>query len=461
MESTGRPTLLGPIRQYVRDFGVLRENPRAFWLLQAVNVLESVAFFSFMYVATVLLTDTFGWNDVHTGYIYAAFTMLVTVSLLVTGFVTDRLGIRRTAILALALLLVSRAGIALAALWSALPGRAWVVVALMLVGSPGLAMVQTLYQAANRRFSSERSRGASFNVWYLLMNLGGIGAGWLLRGLTRTLGLDWPWVVVAGAGITVISLGLVLATVRGEPSAWAGSRARPPVLAGVAALVRLPVFWRFMVLMAAVLGVRAIWAYMSMLMPKYWLRVIGPDADMGLLQQINPWIVLVGVVLLVPVAHRFHVFWQLVFGATVSALSLAVLVLPWAWFGADPASGYFRMAVVMAVVMSVGELLWSPKLSEFTAAIAPPGQEGAFYGLGMMPWFVAKLVVSGLSGHMLVRWCPEGIGERIAAGGLPFWQSPEAMWLILFAWALAGPVLAILLSRWLMRGVDLAPARRM
>jgi len=57
---------------------------------------------------------------------------------------------------------------------------------------------------------------------------------------------------------------------------------------------------------------------------------------MGLLQQINPWIVLVGVVLLVPVAHRFPVFWQLVVGATVSALSLGVLVLPWAWFGPDP-----------------------------------------------------------------------------------------------------------------------------
>jgi len=69
-----------------------------------------VAFFSFMYVATVLLTETFGWNDIHTGYIYTAFTMLVTVSLFVTGFVTDRLGIRRTAVLALGLLLVSAAG---------------------------------------------------------------------------------------------------------------------------------------------------------------------------------------------------------------------------------------------------------------------------------------------------------------------------------------------------------------
>jgi dipeptide/tripeptide permease len=323
-------------------------------------------------------------------------------------------------------------------------------------------MVQTLYQAANRRFSSDRSRGASFNVWYLLMNLGGIGAGWLIDGVHRSYGLGWGWVIAAGGAITLVTLGVCLAAVHEPgPPPQAGPPARSAPLSGrVASVVVLPVFWRFMALMVVVLGVRAVWAYMYLLMPKYWLRVIGPDVQMGLLQTINPWIVLIGVVLMVPLANRFRVFWQLVVGAAVSALSLAVLVLPWAWFGADPASGYFRMAVIMAVVMSIGELLWSPKLSEFTAAIAPPGQEGAFYGLGMMPWFVAKLVVSGLSGHMLVRWCPEGIGERIAAGGLPFWQSPEAMWLVLFGWALAGPVLATLLSRWITQGADLAPAGR-
>ena len=462
MEPVGRSSALDLIRRYVLDFGVLRDNPRAFWVLQAVNVLESVAFFSFMGVATVLLSETLGWDDVATGWIYGAFTMLVTISLFVTGFVTDALGIRRTAIVALALLLVSRGGIALAALWPGLPGRAWIVIPLLLVGSPGLAMVQTLYQAANRRFSSDRSRGASFNVWYLLMNLGGIGAGWLIDGVHRSYGLGWGWVIAAGGAITLVTLGVCLAAVHEPgPPPQAGPPARSAPLSGrVASVVVLPVFWRFMALMVVVLGVRAVWAYMYLLMPKYWLRVIGPDVQMGLLQTINPWIVLIGVVLMVPLANRFRVFWQLVVGAAVSALSLAVLVLPWAWFGADPASGYFRMAVIMAVVMSIGELLWSPKLSEFTAAIAPPGQEGAFYGLGMMPWFVAKLVVSGLSGHMLVRWCPEGIGERIAAGGLPFWQSPEAMWLVLFGWALAGPVLATLLSRWITQGADLAPAGR-
>ncbi|MBN1334966.1 MAG: MFS transporter [Deltaproteobacteria bacterium] len=462
MEPSGPSSALRLIRQYILDFGVLRENRPAYWALQVVNVLESVAFFSFMNVATVLLTETLGWDDVATGWIYGAFTLLVTVSLFVTGFVTDALGIRRTAILALCLLLVSRGGIALVALWPSVPGRAWLAIPLLLVGSPGLAMVQTLYQAANRRFSTERSRGASFNVWYLLMNLGAVGAGWLIDGVHRSLGLDWAWVVAAGGAITLVSLAVCIRAIRG-PDSGALTRtaaSSEPILGRVAAVAALPVFWRFMVLMVIVLGVRAIWAYMSLLMPKYWLRVIGPDVQMGLLQTINPWIVLVGVVLMVPLANRFHVFWQLVVGASVSALSLGVLVLPWAWFGPDPASGYFRMAVVMAVVMSVGELLWSPKLSEFTAAIAPPGQEGAFYGLGMMPWFVAKLVVSGLSGHMLVRWCPEGIGTRIAAGGLPFWQSPEAMWLVLFGWALAGPLLATIFSPWLTKGADLAPRER-
>ena len=70
----------------------------------------------------------------------------------------------------------------------------------------------------------------------------------------------------------------------------------------------------------------------------------------------------------------------------------------------------------------------------------------------MMPWFLAKTAVGFMSGHMLVRWVPEGIGQQIQDGTVGFWDRPEAMWFILFLWAMAGPILAWIFRKWLTAG---------
>jgi hypothetical protein len=102
----------------------------------------------------------------------------------------------------------------------------------------------------------------------------------------------------------------------------------------------------------------------------------------------------------------------------------------------------------MLVILSIGEVVWSPKLNEYIAEIAPAGQEGSYLGMSMVPWFAAKLVVGAISGHLLQRWVPEGIGVELQAGTVAFWDSPEAMWLLLFVWALSGPVIALVFRGW-------------
>ncbi len=91
-------------------------------------------------------------------------------------------------------------------------------------------------------------------------------------------------------------------------------------------------------------------------------------------------------------------------------------------------------------------------MQEYTASIAPEGQEGTYLGLSMVPYFMSKTVVSFLSGHMLARWCPEGIGDRLRAGGVPYWETPYAMWLILGAVALVGTLVAIAFGGWFTKG---------
>ena len=227
------------------------------------------------------------------------------------------------------------------------------------------------------------------------------------------------------------------------------------------AVIREPTLWRLLVLIALIIGVRAVYAYLYLLMPKYWLRTIGPDAAIGTLNAINPIGIVIGLILFIPIANKFNVFSMLIYGAMVSAFALFPLALPWRIFSSNIADAHYVMALLSMLIVTIGEVIWSPKLYEYTAAIAPKGQEGTYLGLSLIPWFVAKTLASVLSGHMLEYWSPEKVkvGEEMVPlqqamieGHVPYWQSPAAMWLVLGLYAFAGCVIAVLIRGWLTRG---------
>jgi hypothetical protein len=360
---------------------------------------------------------------------------------------------------------ILRLGVVMVGLVPALPHRGWIATLLLFLMAPFMAMIQTVFQSANKRFTTEASRSAGFSLWYLVMNIGAACGGFLVDAVRQWLALPNAHVFTAGVAAALVCLGVIWFLVRREeqlaapsaPGAEGGTtaapvpRKRPWQIA--AEVVREAALWRLLVLIALLLGVRAIFSYLYLLMPKYWLRTIGPEAAIGTLQAINPILIVAGIILFLPFVNRFRLYSMLVYGSMISAVSLVVLALPWSWFSADMARAHYAMSILSMIVLSVGEVVWSPKLYEYTAAVAPPGQEGTYLGLSMVPWFLAKTVVSLLSGHLLVRWCPEGIGPGLAGGKVAFWDSPAAMWLVLALYALGGCLIAVLLRRWMTRGL--------
>lgn len=464
------PSAWTMIKSYFLDFRVLKDCPREFWVIQAINLLDCLAYFALLNIGVVFLSENVGFSDVSAGYVFTLFTTTVTLLLFFSGFVTDWLGIRRSVHVAMALLLVSRGGIALCGFFPDLPYRQPLVWGLFLLLAPGCAMVQTLFQAAVRRFTSTRARAAGFSMWYLVMNIGAALGGIAIDVVRLQFKADNTWIINIGVITAVICSLLTIAFMRNELQARGADepaeavdeppaeRRMPWQILGE--VVRHSAFWRFLVLVSCLIGVRAVFLYMALLSPKYWLRVIGPEAPMGMFQAINPILIVVGLILFIPLANKFNIYSMLVGGGIISSLSLFALVVPWRWMGPDIVSAYTTMTMTSLVVLSIGEIIWSPKLQEYTAAVAPAGQEGSYLGMSLMPYFLAKTFIGVVSGHLLARFCPEGIRPLIEAGTLPFWSTPEAMWLLLGFFALLGLAVAILFRGWLTKGVNLDPAPR-
>ena len=68
---------------------------------------------------------------------------------------------------------------------------------------------------------------------------------------------------------------------------------------------------------------------------------------------------------------------------------------------------WYVMIFLFVALLSVGEAFYSPRLYEYTAAIAPKGQEASYMAMSSLPFFLAKLAVAPVSGVLLAHFCPD------------------------------------------------------
>jgi MFS family permease len=457
---------------YFRDFSVLAETRKEYWGIQLVNFLDSTFYFALLTVASLFLSEDLHLDDKHAGYVITVFTSATSLLLFVSGSCTDWLGIRKSLTTCMLGMFALRLGVLGIGLTPGLPHRGLLAGVLLFLMAPFMAGVQTVFQASCKRFTTKRSRSAGFNLWYLFMNVGAAAGTYSIDVVRLKLHLANVHIFTMGAGLAVLCLIVSWTTIRNEQQLVGADEPpeaqkeeakveRKSPLAAMMAVIKEPALWRLMVLIALILGVRAVYAYLYLLMPKYWLRTIGPDAAIGTLNAINPIGIVIGLILFIPLANKFNVFSMLIYGAMISAFSLFPLALPWQWYSHDIGYAHYFMALICMVIVTIGEVAWSPKLYEYTAAIAPKGQEGVYLGLSLIPWFLAKTLVSAFSGHLLEFWSPEKVTvdgqtmplkEAMLQNKLDYWHSPAAMWLVLGLYALAGCVIALLIRGWLTRG---------
>jgi dipeptide/tripeptide permease len=172
--------------------------------------------------------------------------------------------------------------------------------------------------------------------------------------------------------------------------------------------------------------VRLIFQHAHLTWPKYSLREFGDDFPFAWYWSINPAMIIVLTPIVTALTRHMKPYPVIVTGALISALSVFAMAF----------STTIAASVTFIVLLSIGEALWSPRLYEYTATIAPRGRESSYMGLSEIPLFLAKPVVGWMSGFALARWCPAE-GPR----------DSEQMWLIIGLMTIAAPLLMLVLRR--------------
>jgi hypothetical protein len=191
---------------------------------------------------------------------------------------------------------------------------------------------------------------------------------------------------------------------------------------------------------------KAIFLQMDYVFPKFGDRVLGLDAPVGKLANINAILIIALVPTIGALTQRFAAYRMVIIGGTICAAGVFIMALPPQWFVAASNSGagqwlghdylgvkgvinpYYVMSALYLIVFSIGEAFYSPRVYEYAAAIAPKGQEASYGALAYLPFLIGKLLV-GTAGWILAAFCPAQGPRR-----------PAIMWLIFALAASVAPI---------------------
>ena len=460
---------------FISKFTVLRGARRELWLTFLIKLLIYTAYSITNKTMILWLSKDLGFSDQAAGALVGwVWAPAMTVFTLLAGSLTDAIGLRRTFFLGVAICTFARS------VMVTTTNPTLALIAGLLPLAVGEALGTPVLLAATRVYSTTAQRSMAFSIIYALMNVGYFVAGYvfdLIRSLDLHLNIGGfqPTPHAQLFGVSLALEILLFPTIyflrrreSGERAKREGQSAR--FLTRIAQTVRQSAvdttelfrklvsqsgFYRLLVFFLFIGFLKAIFLQMDYVFPKFGDREMGLHAPVGKLAGINAILIIVLAPLVGALTQRIASYRMVVIGSVICTVGVFIMTLPTDWFGpaANSAIGhalghgylrltgavhpYYIMSALYLTVFSIGEAFYSPRVYEYAAAIAPPGQEASYGALAYIPFLVGKLLI-GTSGWVLAAFCPEQ-GEC----------HPAMLWLIFGLAASIAPIGLLVFRRYI------------
>ncbi len=479
MSDQSNPPAAAAPTSFLGKFTVLFGAVRELWIVFAIVLFSNLAYRVVNFTLRLWLSSDLGYSDIQAGVVALLWSAGLSLAIVLVGSLTDALGLRRTFLLGFALCIISRVFVTFTTIkWIALG----VGLSLLAVGE-GMGAPVTI--AALRRYTTTAQRSIAYSVFYAIMNAGFFIGVLIFDALRATLGehghftlpglgmelSTYRGIFLASLALSVPSFLIIYfwlregveATDQGvvitpEKPKYPGRNALQVLRLTVtdtaretarifAGLWQQPGFYKFLGFLTLAVFIKMIFVHMDYTYPTFGIRELGEGSPVGQLYGLNNILILVLAPVVGILTQRMPAYRMVIFGSFIAAASVFIMAAPprWfqpladGWFGhaiahtwlgvSGAVNPYYVMIFLFVLFLSVGEAFYSPRLYEYTAAIAPKGQEASYMAMSTLPFFLAKLAVGPLSGVLLAYFCP-ATGPRHS----------DTLWLIIGLSTMIAPV---------------------
>ncbi len=435
----------------------LRGSPRELWLLYIGKIIEYGAYGAANMAFILYLSADVGLTDVEAGSYIGVWSMSVTIFTMLVGAVCDAIGIKRTLVIGTVALLFARI---------VMPLSTNIVVVTLFGFLPiafGTAVVGPVMSVGIKRYTTKEGATLGFGLLYTMFNvgwaLGGLIFDWVRGALGEHSLVDVPVLGVQMSTYQVIfsvSFLLTLPTLtlflmmrsgverlddgrvvihesekrEGSPLAVILAVSRSAAVDTVRILktvFREKAFWIYISMLGMLVPVRLVFYHFHYTWPKYGIRVLGEGVKIGNIYGVlNPLLIVFLVPFIAVLTKKVSSYKMLMVGTFISAFAVFIASFParivaplmdtwvgelildrWLEVPEDKQQPLFILLVIFIIVFTIGEAIWSPRLTQFTAEIAPKGKEGSYISLSYLPYFAAKLIAGPMSGFLVAAYTPE------------------------------------------------------
>ncbi len=380
--------------------------PMDFWLANTMELFERAAYYGFFIVLTLYLTDIVGFSDKETGIVAGLFYAGLYLLPPFVGAMSDRIGFKNGLILAFSLLTF---GYAMLGLQPVVDSKAMVVLFLLVV-MIGSSFIKPLITGTVAKTTTETNRARGYSLFYWVVNIGAFSGKTFVPFIRQGIGLRYVNFFSAGMAFAALLFAIFVFKNFEAPSERKSTK---DVLHALVKILTTP---RLIILTLIVAGFWTIQGQMYATMPKYIIRMVGPDARPEWLANVNPAVVVLFVVLITHWTKKYKAVTAMLMGMVLMPFSaLAMSAGPWLQHIAGNSIPFLGMAMHPFTIMMIlgiaiqglAECFISPRFLEFFSLMAPKGEEGVYLGFSHLHSFLSALVGFFMSGFLLDAYCPD------------------------------------------------------
>ncbi len=393
----------------------LTSFPAAFWVANVIELVERFSFYGVRVISALYIVEAaeeggLGLDNTDKGIFFGVWSLIQCLLPMVTGGFSDRYGYRISLMLAYAINMVGYGMMAYADSW-------WGFMLACCLVATGTAIFKPPLHGTLAHCVNESNSSVGWGIFYQVVNIGGF-LGPIVAGMLRLL--EWRYAFLASAGIIVVNIvvtGLFLEDYsKGAQAGKEGGPKKGPLETLTEALTTLR-DKKFIVFLAIFSG---FWFMFMQLFDQlsifidqwvdtndvavFFANLTGLEFFKNLASdggQFNPeWIVnvdsgaiIILVVLVTYISGFFRHISSMIVGMFIACGGLII--------AGSASTGWF--CVVGIFVFAIGEMICSPKFSEYIGLMAPPEKKALYMGYSNIPFAIGWAGANFIGGPVYQR----------------------------------------------------------
>ena len=377
--------------------------PKEFWTANTVELFERSAHYALFISITLYLTNVVGYDDIWAAWISGVYSAGLYFLPPFTGAFADKIGFRKSIILAFALLSIGYFAL------GAFPYKLAVIPAFLILMFGG-SFIKSIISGTVAKTTTEETRAKGFSIFYGIVNVGAFLGKTIAYPIRIELGVEM--INFFAAAMTFIALITVFIFYKGSinentkktfSDIWQG-------------FIRVVTNLRLIFLILIVTGFWIIQHQLYATMPKFVIRTVGTFASPEWISNVNPFVVMLTVVWITNIMKKRKAVTSINIGMflmPISALLMASGALLGKMTGTAVDFGFFSahpitvMLIAGIIVQGLAECFISPRYLEYFSLQAPKGEEGLYLGFSHLHSFLSSILGFGISGYLLTAYCPD------------------------------------------------------